>query len=348
MLILISLPNLKALAQTACTQSLDRARIAFDDGRIHEIANIVEECLTINGFTEAEKTEALRLLVMSHIYLEEPEKADQRMLELLQHEHEYQINEAVDPTEFILLYQTFRTDPIFRVGFKGGINATIVNPNEVNGTFDLTETERGEYSIRTGLMGGLSFEYEINEDFTINPEVYFSLQSFEKTSTLPFDPNPESTNLGTSQLTVVEDQSWIRVPIQGQYKFMDNKFNPYVSLGGSFDYLLASETAGDETETAFQNEQDRSFASFDMIDSREPINISIVAGVGTKFKLGEGFLVGELRFYYGVLNSVKEGMFYDNPTTFTLLNADDQFKQHMVTFSIGYIKNIYAPKKLTP
>ena len=102
----LNIQDLKA--QTACAQTLRQARTVFDEGRIHEIETLVSSCIE-KGFTDEERTEAYRLLILSYIYLDEADKADEAMLALLRVNHHYQVNEQADPTELIVLYETFRT-----------------------------------------------------------------------------------------------------------------------------------------------------------------------------------------------------------------------------------------------
>ena len=46
------------------------------------------------------------------------------MLALLRTDTEFKVNDAVDPAEFVALYNTFRTYPIYRIGGKlGGVAA---------------------------------------------------------------------------------------------------------------------------------------------------------------------------------------------------------------------------------
>src|SRR6478609_109001 len=89
-----------ASGQSTCTQTLRTARSTYDQGRLHELPSLLEGCIK-NGFTQQEKVEAYKLLVLAYIYLEEPTKADEAMLNLLNTDHYFKINEATDPAEFI-------------------------------------------------------------------------------------------------------------------------------------------------------------------------------------------------------------------------------------------------------
>src|SRR5438105_6022452 len=95
---------------TSCSQTLRLARSTYDQGRLHEVATLMEKCLK-GGFTQQEKVEAYKLLCLTYLYLEEPEKADDAMLNLLRTDPYFEVNKQVDPAEFIALYRTFRTQP---------------------------------------------------------------------------------------------------------------------------------------------------------------------------------------------------------------------------------------------
>ena len=343
----------KSLAQTACTATLDQARTVFDDGRIHELESLMETCL-VSGFSPAEKTEALRLLILAHIYLEEPEKSDERMLELLKHDHEYQVNAALDPTEFINLHKTFKTKPMFSVGIKLGVNNVIINPTEVNGTYNLVG-ERHEYTSLIGIKGGITFEYQLNDFLTLNPELFFITQKFEKSTNIV-----ESIFAGSNVKTVSlieEDQTWFQLPVSVQYKITESLVNPYVSAGFALDFLSASETAGDaskvtvtrqEGEVGALPEQIISKISLtEVIDERNKVNLSAFIGAGVKLRIGEGYLNAHLRFHYGITHAVKDGVAYNSVKLWELQDTNDTFKQHVISFTLGYVLDLYKPKKLT-
>ena len=120
-LIVVALSGVSFFArgQSTCAQTLRLAQSIYEQGRLHELPQLLQECLR-NGFNHEEKVSAYKLLTLTHIYLEEPEKADEMMLALLRTDTEFQVNDAVDPAEFVALYKTFRTYPIYRIGGQTG------------------------------------------------------------------------------------------------------------------------------------------------------------------------------------------------------------------------------------
>jgi hypothetical protein len=122
-----------SLAQTpggpTPAQTLRLARATYEQGRLHEIPSQLSEEI-ISQMSKQEKVEAYKILCLSYIYLEEPEKADEAMLNILSTDHYYEINDRVDPAEFVALYYTFRRNPIYRIGAKLGGNFSRPNVSE--------------------------------------------------------------------------------------------------------------------------------------------------------------------------------------------------------------------------
>src|SRR5687768_15031590 len=123
----------KSFSQTAtCPQTLRLARATYEQGRLHEIEGQLKECLA-TGFTKDEKalkTEGYKILCLSYIYLEEAEKADETMLNLKRTDPYFVPNPQVDPAEFVALFNTFRKEPIYRIGAKLGGNFSRPNVQE--------------------------------------------------------------------------------------------------------------------------------------------------------------------------------------------------------------------------
>ncbi|MFM8913274.1 MAG: hypothetical protein ACKOE6_10230, partial [Flammeovirgaceae bacterium] len=155
-----------------CAQTLRLARSTYDQGRLHELPALMRDCLDPNkkdGFTKQEKVEAYKLLTMSYIYLEEPEKADSSMLLLLKTDPYFLPNENVDPQEFLGLYKTFRTDPVYRIGLKAGVGLTQAN---VINSVAVTAGE-SKYEFQVGIIAGVTAEIPIFKKFVLTPELLF-------------------------------------------------------------------------------------------------------------------------------------------------------------------------------
>jgi Outer membrane protein beta-barrel domain len=317
-----------------CAQTLRLARSTFESGRLHELPALLENCLR-GGFELSEKVEAYKLLTQAYIYLEEPEKADETMLKLLQTDHFFQVNEAVDPAEFIALYRTFRTKPIYRIGGKAGAIATQPSASGNQGA----NPGEGTYSRGYGFTGGISYEIPWKPRFTLNPELFFSIQAFKFKNLNSLPEGDFLTNSTTST-------NYISFPLLVQYDLLKKEGNlrPYVSAGISPNYLFA---ATKTPERKLTNNQPIESKSFDVVNEFEKFDLSILASAGIKYRFGGGFLVAEVRYRYGLLNvNTAASTAINTEITWDYHYLDGLFKLNSLQITGGYIHNIFNPKKL--
>lgn len=323
--------------QTACALTLRTARATYDDGRLQEIPELLSPCLK-SGFTQQESVEAYKLLVLSYIYLEEPSKANDAMLSLLRTDPYFEINASADAAEFIALYRTFRTWPVYRVGAKAGVNGTMPH---VTSYVNAVEGAKVSYTPVINFMSGLAFEIPLTEKLTLNPELYFQIRSFYYDSDLDLSGDLENSSEGK------ESQTSLTLPVSLQYQIAKTKLNPYVSLGLSVDYLLKSNITISRLRVNANSIQER---TFDVTESRNRININAIASAGIKTRLGGGFVVAELRLVYGLsgINETSSAFTMDDYLLFDNGYADNSMNLNSLSLSVGYIYNVFNPKKLKP
>ena len=149
---LLGVSTLAVAQDNSCGQKLLLAQSVYDEGRLQDIEGLLANCLETNGFTDQEKVEAYKILTLTHIYLEEPEKADEAMLKILQTNPYFQINEGVDPPEFIALYKTFRTRPIYRLGARLGSNGSLPNVAARTSVVEGSSQYSSKINFSTGLV----------------------------------------------------------------------------------------------------------------------------------------------------------------------------------------------------
>ncbi len=77
--------------------------------------------------SKEEKIRARKLLTKVYIFLDEEAKAEIAMVGLLKADPEHNLDQQLDPKELFFLMDHFRTDPIFRIAIKVGVNSSIVN-----------------------------------------------------------------------------------------------------------------------------------------------------------------------------------------------------------------------------
>ena len=89
-------------AQRSCAQNLATARNLFNSGRFYDVEGTLSTCIR-NGFNRQEKIEALRLLSLTYLYLDQYQNADSSYLMLLRTNPEYRTNPASDPPDLVFL-----------------------------------------------------------------------------------------------------------------------------------------------------------------------------------------------------------------------------------------------------
>ena len=323
-------------AQTSsCAQTLRLARSTYELGRLHEIPALIDGCLK-NGFTVQEKVEALKLLTQTYIYLEEPEKAEESMLLLLQTDNYFEINEAIDPAELVALYRTFRTDPIYRIGLKGG--AIGAQPNVVSSDFANEGT--GKYKYNVSFIAGVAAEIPFTKRITLNPELTIQQKAFTNTNSL-------ATSDGNFMLTAKQTLTYISLPLAVQYRIFEKntKLNPYALGGVSVDYLISGNLAAERNRTGFAPIEKKTFS---ITPDLKKLNINIIAGAGIKYRMAGGYGIAEIRYNYGLFNANTKSSTYSNQElVFNYQAVDGIFKLNSLSFTLGYVHNIFSPKKLT-
>ncbi len=318
---------------TSCAQTLRLAQSVYDQGRLQELNGILQSCLQ-NGFTKQEKVEAYKLLTLAYIYQEEPEKADESMLSLLRTDPYFEINETSDPAEFIALYRTFRTHPIYRAGMKLGVNLSSPHITE---RVIAVEGASISYSSKINFQFGVAFEIPLTNRIVLAPELNLQLKSFYYDLDKDLGGDLENTTEGP------EKQTWLSLPVLIQYSLIpDSKFNPFVAVGGSVDYLTSSSISLNRVAVNAAASPQRSFD----ID-RNSLNVGVLVSAGGKYKIGGGLLLAELRFAYGLLEvSDRDRAFNNNTLLFDYSYADSVFKVNTLSLTMGYIFNVFNPKKL--
>lgn len=331
-----------AFAQEGPTpaQTLRLAHATYEQGRLHEIPTQLNDEV-IAKMTKQEKVDAHKILCLTYIYLEEPAKADESMLSILRTDPYFQINEVVDPAEFVALYKTFRTTPIYRVGAKLGINAS--QPNVVESVTAVELSDDSEYTYGLGLLFGAVVDAPVNDRMTLHGELLFVQKKFG----IDLKVNRGQDEFGQAvinQFEGIETQRWLSLPLSFEYKVADKKFNPYLAAGISIDYLLNAELVGERTRADASSIPE---STFELKLQREKINISALVAAGAKFKIAGGYFVTELRYLYGISNINSEETAYANQeATWEQGYADPVFKLSSLAITGSYLHNIFNPKKL--
>ncbi len=342
-LLLLAFVSAKSFGQAStCAQTLRLAQSIYDQGRLHELEALILKSTdnTTAPCPQADQVGLLKLLTLTYIYLEEPQKADDTMLKLLQTDHYFEINPAVDPAEFVALYRTFRTREIYRVGAKLGVNASRPNVGSTVTSVELAPDSEYKYGIAI-LFGG-AVDVPINDKMTLHGELLYVQRKFELD--LKVDRGQDTGGIPLSNdFQGIETQNWLSMPLTFEYQLWDKKFHPFVSGGVSVDYLLGSKLRGERLRTNVTSVQE---TTFELNPQREKINISATVGAGIKLKMGGGYFVAGVQYLHGITNvNSTETAFANEQAVWEQGYADPVFKVSSLVVSGSYVINIFNPKK---
>ncbi|CAN5228558.1 hypothetical protein BH09BAC3_BH09BAC3_20790 [soil metagenome] len=343
--------------KTNCTQVLRLARSQYEQGRLHELPTLMDGCLSGQGgsFTKEEKKEAYRLLTLAYIYLEEPEKADETMLALLNTDHFFEINETLDPAEFIALYNKFRNKPVFWGAFKIGLNAT--QPNISKSYFVGSQASgKGSYGLNPSIQLFLTFEKDIltkkfphkgvkkgESLLSFAPEIGFVSRGLTYSNAeLAFADEDPLKAISSQEFTL--SQSWLDFNAIINYKFNNSQqFKTYVGLGPGVSYLLSSNNLA---KTVLGNGFTNTGSAVDDKSSYKSLIYSVTAIAGLKYKFGDLYVVADVRYQYGLVSIVDPAKRTNPDIAYNYQGVYNDYSVNNFSINVGLAYPYFKPKKL--
>lgn len=326
---------------TSCAQTLRLARSTYEQGRLHELESILNPCLA-SGFTTEEKVEAYKLLTLTYIYLEEPKKADEAMAKVLETDHFFVINPEIDPAEFVALYNTFRTDPVYSLGVKFG--PSLVLPSVVSDYYTASDAAgTGKYVPGIGIQAGATFEMKIFDKISIAPELIFATRQYSEESQLFTNDSTQSTE---GLYEVVYKQKWLDLNAVVQYEITRNEANTfatYVGLGPTASYSLNQKS---QLNTTGLSGSAVSGADVDVTDSFKKFYFSITAIAGLKYRIGAIFVHAELRYQHGLTNIMNPDSRTNTEVSLDYGGQFNDVRLSTLTGALGVSYPIFKPAKL--
>jgi hypothetical protein len=352
-----------SFAQKDCVQILSEAQSEFNAGHFYGLSSLLKECLETNGFTSEQKVTAYRLLAQAYLVTDDPIGAENSYLRLLQADPEYISDENIDPVDIFYLSKKFTATPKFtptliRAGANGSFARLIHrgNTNSLPGT-------KYKQSIQAGFQVGSGIDWNLNDNLSIAGELNFSFKSFKNVASGIFD----DSNGGVDEQSVIEKQLWIDLPLYLKYAYSKGIFRPFGYVGFSFNLLLSDKAQidylnrspgvsrpGESNPSAVVNPTQG--PDVDLLFKRNVLNRSLVLGGGVRYKFGKDFIVLDVRYMGGLSNITNEERnFYENKNAadFTMNQeiakysfVGDYFRVDNLSFSIGYVKPLYNPRKI--
>jgi hypothetical protein len=333
------------------TQALRLAQSIYEQGRLHELPTLPGlQDKEIEKYSKSDQVNAYRLLTLAHIYLEEPELADVSMLKLLDADHFYEPNSSVEPAEFMGLYRTFRTKPLFAGGLKVGGNSTMPLLNSLYYVSD--GTGQGKYSTQVSIQFGLVFEKALFSNsknkllrkLTFAPEFQYTPRKFGYTNS--------AFLTGSGDFKGIIKQTWLELNLVTQLKLNKSKtFQTYVALGPGISYLSKGTLSAPQTSWTGASAGKGTVvgADVDNTKSYKKIIPTIIAAVGAKYKFGSIYVTGEFRVQYGLTSPASSSSRINGPNDPSVFEYNyilPDYKPLTVMANIGFVLPYFNPIKL--
>lgn len=329
---LFAAANASLWAQSTCSQNLLAAQRKYDQGLLSEVDALLSSCIQ-EGFSKAERLQAYRLLILSNLFLDESEKAEELMFNLLKLEPNYKANVLVDPSEYLQLYNSYRAVPVFAVGLRGGVNSTSVRIlNRYN--FGNTDQAAETYSNIPSLSFGISTYTTVYKRLLLTVDFLYASRSYALN-----DPFLDFVLLYEEILNTLE------IPIGLSYVLRKGNYKPYVSVGIAPAFLLAANATADRSRDNGTKEATGPALEIDEI--RKDWNISGYAAAGLRKKFGRSEVFAEARYYRGFTNIPVIDKRYSNvELVYRYGHIDNDFTLNNLMISAGFIQNFYHVKKV--
>lgn len=335
---LLFLLSAEAHAQEDCAISLKNAQKTYEEGAIEKVAEVLAPCLE-KGFSKAEKVEAYKLLVLTSFFENNRVEAENYMVKLLRLDPEYQINSAVDPPEFIKLYESYRTLPLYTIGASGGGNFSFV---KVLNKFSVADAENsaGKYSAAVSYQVGVNVNRYLFDKAELSLDILFINNRFRYGNDDMFG----YTSIDGTVTT--ESQNWLGIPLSMTYDFTKNKIRPYGRLGGGVGFLLSDNLRIERKKEGVSFAEGPDIDLLDPVSHRNKTNYWICAGAGVKYKIPRGLMIFDVRYNLGLVNQVNGNERYSNTELlYKYYYVDSNFKVSNLAFSVGYVRLLYKPQK---
>lgn len=331
-IILFFTSALNLSAQNTCSDILKQAERNFDEGKLDEIPQAIETCMK-DGFTSEEKMKAYKLLIQTYLFSEKLDLADQVMIRFLREFPSYELV-ANDPKEFVNLYKTYRTEPIFKMDIFAGLNYSLPQVTEYYSPGNLNQNGIS-YSSKASFIVGVNYTDRIYKDFDLSIGANFSMYKLEYAD----------KQFSFTSVKGTFTNMYVGVPVAVKYNFSYKGFRAIARLGLETSYLLSSKM---DFTKSFTNGDNPIKSSEDLSACYRRFDFRPFISIGFPLKVDKYEVIPSIGIKFSTLeplrNELKEPLESGN---YYLYNyAPDNMYMNQIFFTVSFVKPIYNPKKI--
>ncbi len=370
----------QAKTTLTCENDLDDAKNAYYNGDLKAVAdNIESSCLSAGLYSRPKMVEGYRLLSESYLFRNENRRAQESFEKLLRYNPLFEVD-STDPNasyDLIHLSRTYRRSPLISIYASAGLNYSRVNVLQNYTSFNAVTSKSFYNQITVGWNANLGFEVPVYKNYDFMMEANFSSRSYARTDSLYVTAGNNnaaevSSAFAFGSLQFREVQYWLDVPVMARYNYQwRKKIIPYAYAGVAPNFLLRSslrgitrrnvndgrgggQVAGSEKEIIIitrytkideeTNEKDL-YASTES-SLRSMFNVSLLAGVGCKFRVERNFMFFDIRYNRFLLNAVDiNNRYSQKELLYKYAFVDNDFRLDNISISFGFMRSFYQPRK---
>ena len=331
-LLTLLLAGAAAFAQEEdCAFKLREAQQLYGVGKIETVPDILQPCIE-RGFTQEERLQAFKLIILCYIYEDDQDMAHAEMLSFLKRYPEYELS-PTDPDEFRFIFIQYRTSPIMDVGLIVGGNLSHGMISQPFTPFNLNKEKPRYTPDGIGIQAGVMMNFYASSRIQISIEPMYAQNKFQ----LEYE-NTEIEGFG--KLDHFERQSYLYIPLSVTYEFPVGKFRPYGRLGGMMGLLFDNKTS--TIQGIFTGPDE------DNLENRNQLNYWALIGTGVNYKLNRGYFYVDARYNIGLNKYLKsaENRFTQENHNWVYMYQDSDFRVNIFMVSFGYVRSFYNPKRI--
>ncbi len=292
--ILFTLVVSQLWAQSSCERNLNEARADYSSGNLYAIPGKLADCLE-EGFSKTEKIDALRLLTLTYININQQEKARNTFIKLLNIKTDYQVKENFDPSELVSLYRKIDTEIKYYIGLTFfGFTLNNIRVFSSDHTNPVESNHTAEYSTNISIpQVGVQFLYPLTKNWIVGADAQFQNQRYSFEEKNIYDNSSDNDY----KITYNARSNGVNLNINLRYMKDYYRWKPFIEVGAAGRYNLNYEIRN-YINNYSKTVDDEIIDEIDISSRRVKLNFGINANLGTMIKLGENY--GEIKF--GVSN----------------------------------------------
>jgi hypothetical protein len=318
-----------------CSEKLKEAENLFNQGELTLVAEKLLPCLQNRDLLELERKEAYKILILSYLYDDKLNEADNTMKEFLSNFPEYKTS-ASDPEIFKHLYESYQSTHYLDLGIVGGINNTNIRTIQPYSLHYLLKNNY-LYESLSGFDIGLSASILVYKDLFFNFEILIDRNRFMKIDTF-------ITYYTINTISITK----FSFPICFMYNINTDKLlHPYFKAGVDFEYIFMA-TFEMHKASLYNSITQYSYNSpiINRIKYYNKYANALILEAGVKYPVPRGNIFGGICYKFGLsgyLNPEKQFTNFEDIFRYRIIN--DNFSINSFQIFLGWNYLFYKPKK---